>query len=58
MREEMGLPKTSIARKIGKTIQSYTAKEDGKQLFNLQETYIISQMFNREIEEIFLNPIQ
>lgn len=58
LREDMGITKTSISKKIGKTIHTYIKRETGEALFTIDEMFIIQAIFKLPMEEIFINPLQ
>jgi putative transcriptional regulator len=47
------LNQADIAKALNITTASYNRKENGKQPFLLHEAKIISNLFNKSIEEIF-----
>ena len=43
-----------VANYLGLTLVTYQRKEKGESLFNSNEMFALSKLFNRDIEEIFI----
>lgn len=54
LRNKNKFTKTKVAKEIGVTLQTYTAKERGDIEFTSDEMFKISDLFGIEISEIFL----
>ena len=53
LRAEHDLSQEEMAKLIGISLSSYQRKETGESQFSLNEAYKISQIFNKNIYEIF-----
>lgn len=54
IREDIGITQTSMAKHLGITLQSYFNKEQGKNEFTISEAFKISEVLNKNINDIFL----
>lgn len=57
LRIEKGLSCQDMARLIGVTKATYSKKENGSVKFSLNEAKLVSDKFQKTIEEIFFNLI-
>jgi len=53
-RKEQGLSQADLAKLLNISVSAYQNKETGKSSFRDYEMFIISQYFDKTIEEIFL----
>lgn len=54
LRRYNGLTQEDMAKLIGVTLRTYINKEQGVTQFKMQEMFIISRVFNKSLDEIFL----
>lgn len=54
LRDEAGLTQKDMAKKLGMSQFSYLRKENGQTSFQDYEMFIIRDIFNKPMEEIFL----
>lgn len=54
LRKEQGLSQSDLAKVLSINVSTYQNKETGKSSFRDYEMFIISQYFDKTIEEIFL----
>lgn len=53
LRAKYGLTQEDVAKKLNISTVAYRQKENGHRDFMLKESKIISELFNKDIEEIF-----
>lgn len=53
-RKKAGLSQDEVAKKLGITRVSYGQKERGQSPFLIDEMFILSSLFNKSLEDIFL----
>lgn len=56
LRHVYGYTQKDIAGKLKITPRTYQNKESGKSIFTSDEMFLLSKVFNRKIEDIFLPP--
>lgn len=54
LRKEAGLSQQQMADKLGISVTSYGDKERGIKSFTMDEMFLISNFFNKPLEQIFL----
>lgn len=55
LRKEGALTQEKMAEKLNINISTYYLKENGKLQFNANEMFMISELFNKKMEDIFLS---
>lgn len=55
LREKAGLKQGDVAEKLDISIANYSKKENGIIKFSIEEANVISKLFNKSIDEIFLS---
>ena len=55
IRKESNLTQEDVARMLGLTRQAYSHKEKGIRKFSIEEALALSDIFNTDVRNIFLN---
>lgn len=55
LRLTKGITQAQLADRLNITTSSYCRKENGKLRFSLKEAKILARIFNKSVEELFIN---